>query len=172
MKNSFPIKPIVELLNVQQDLKTKTTKLTLFTPLDKKTHEALSQTITYYFTFPKNSKKRDEISQEFIRLHNFNFIDILAIGNSSLETRLANLYIQHIPVIINGIEKKNYKCFVNKNWRTIGQLNAPLHEDGGCSWNCLMDKLHRPEYGIIYTVPIELKSKFFKDDLIDFTYCN
>ena len=162
MKDLFPKKPIVELLNNQYDKDGKTIKkLLLFTPLTNNEHERFSKQLTNYLMFPKNSKKRIEIDIPFQKQYSFSLSNVVALGETDMETRLANSYIEFVDTKINDVAKKSYKCFVNKDWRDPqNKINLSYHDDGGCSWKCLMQKLKMPKYGIVYTIDIDNKFKF------------
>jgi hypothetical protein len=163
MKNIYPINPIIEVLNVQQDNKANSeVKLLLFTPLTKKQHDMFKDKLSLYLTYYKTSPKREELNLELKKHHNFTFADIIAIGDTKLETRLANGYIENIVTkTMNDVVKRNYKCFVNSDWKEPkNKMNLNYHDDGGCSWNCLMQKLKQPEYGVLFTIPIKDASKF------------
>jgi hypothetical protein len=163
MKNIYPSKPVIEQLNVQRDEKTSELKLLLFTPLTKEQHDLFEIELTKFLIYPKTSNKRVELNALLYKFHNFTFSDIIGLGDTSIDTRLANTYIESEIVKINDIVKRTCKCFVNKDWRTP-KNNIIYHEDGGCSWNCLMEKLKHPKYGIIFTIRFEDKSKFKIND--------
>lgn len=147
MRNLFPTTPNVTPLNVESN------KVLIFSPLTKSMCEELNLELKHYLTFPKQSTKRTIIDDELEKHHGFKFSDIVAIGDTKLETRLANSYIAQETITINDIKRRNYKCFVNKDWRNpTNKMNLPYHDDGGCAWNCLMLKLKNPEYGIIFTI--------------------
>lgn len=161
----FPSNPIVEVLNTQHDKKDLTnSRLLVFTPLTKEEHDKLSNKLIHYQTFPRLSTKRMELNEELKKLFDFTYADIIAIGDTVMEVRLANTYIESNKVHVNTIERNNYKCFVNHDWKELSIMNLPHHEDGGCSWNCLMQKLRMPEYGIIYTIANKDKRKFKIDE--------
>ena len=158
MKNLFPEKPIRELLNIKEG------KGILFTPLTEQEYNNLVEYVRTYSTFPKNSPKRSELNSKLTKYHLISFDDILAIGETTMDTRLANSYIEMNFMDCSGAKKRNYKCFVFPNWRKNNITNNPMHQDGSCSWNCLMTKLRHPKYGIVYTVPTELFSKLDIDE--------
>lgn len=163
MKNVFPVNPVVEVLNTKINKETNEVSTILFTPLTEEQVDNFTLLIKYFNTFPKNHNKRKDLAIELLTTHHLDFANILAIGDTSISPKLVNGYIESLPIKINEIPKNNYKCFVNKDWKTIGQMNLPYHEDGGCSWNCLMTKTKHPAFGIIYSVPNELLNKFIKD---------
>jgi hypothetical protein len=161
MKNSYPVTPIIEVLNTQIDKNTGAKRLLLFTPLKKKEHDSFCNRLTLYLQHHKTSSKRKEMDIELEKQYNFTFGDVVACGNTEMETRQANSYIEATALKINEVWRRNYKCFVNKDWKNPeNRLNLPYHDDGGCSWNCLMTKLKNPKYGVLFTIPIENKSKF------------
>ena len=162
MKDLFPTKPIVEVLNTQYDKNTKTIKkILLFTPLTEKEHNVFSKELTKYLLFPKMSNKRIEIDIPFQKLHKFSLSDVVALGSTDIETRLVNTYMEFVNTKINDVPKKAYKCFVYKDWRDPqNRANTPYHEDGGCSWKCMIQKLRMPKYGVIYTINFDQKSNF------------
>jgi len=161
MKTMFPAIPTIEVLNTQTDKNTTVRKLLLFTPLTEKEHDKFVDALTHYLTFPKLSPKRKDLDAQLEKIHKITFANIVAIGDTQMETRLANGYIEHISSNSNNVIKNNYKCFVNKDWKEpTNKMNLNYHDDGGCSWNCLMQKLKMPKYGIIYSIPIEDKFKF------------
>jgi len=133
---------------------------TIFTPLSETECNKLSSEITHINSFPKTSPKRQELNDSFYKHHKFILDNIMFIGDTKLENRSANLLIEHTKVKICDVVKSNYKCFVNENWKTIGCMNLPYHEDGGSSWNCLMTKLRNPQYGVIFKIPSEDITKF------------
>lgn len=164
MRDLFPKTPIVEVLNNQYDKDTKTIKkLLLFTPLTKEQHDRFSEELTRYLLFPKNSNKRIEIDIPFQKIYKFSLSDVVALGATDMETRLANKYMEYITIKVNDVDKKEYKCFINSDWRDP-KSHIHYHDDGGCSWKCLMQKLKMPEYGIIYTINFDNKSKFHIND--------
>lgn len=154
MKNLFPETPIRELLSIKEG------KAILFTPLNEKEYNNLMEYIKAYSTFPKGSNKRKEYNDKLEKYHTITFDDILAIGETTIETRLANSYIEMNFMDCSGVKKRNYKCFVFHNWRKNNITNNPMHQDGSCSWNCLMTKLRHPKYGIVYTILDTLLPKF------------
>jgi len=154
MKNSFPTMPIVELLSVKEE------KAILFTPLTKEQFVDIAEHIRAHATIPKTSPKKKELEDEFKKCNRLSFNDILGIGDTKIETRLANSYMEATTMNCSGTIKRNFKCFVFKNWRENNITNNPMHQDGSCSWNCLMTKLHHPQYGIVYTVPLDMLHKF------------
>lgn len=157
MKELFPLNPITEILNVDNEAK----KILLFTPLKKKENEKLSDALRRYMIFPKKSVKRDELDNTLERIHRFGFKDIIAIGDTNIETRSANNYIENIHLKINDLPRRSFKCFVNKDWKNpTNRMNLPYHDDGGCSWNCLMKKLKNPEYGVIFSISEDKLKKF------------
>lgn len=166
MRDLFPTKPIVEVLNNQYDKDTKTIKkILLFTPLTEDEHDGLSKELTRYLLFPKMSSKRIEIDIPFQKLYAFSLSDIVALGTTDIENRLANTYIEYVDTKINDIAKKAYKCFVYKDWKDPkNRANVSYHDDGGSSWNCLMEKLRMPKFGVIYTINVDQKSKFISHE--------
>lgn len=145
MANLFPSQPIIETLTIDKG------KLLVFTPLTEEEYTALKAEHDKWKAYPKLSPKRDEMDKAFKNKYGVMFYDIIALGDTVMETRLANQYIENTTLRCAGIEKRNYKCFVHSDWRQHNCMNLPHHEDGGCSWNCLMEKLKHPEYGVIYT---------------------
>lgn len=146
MKKLFPVTTPVTILNGNEETSI------IFMPLSEKECNKLKDEISYLNTYLKSSKKRAELNSEFKSLFKFTLEDIIAIGDNKIETRLANTLIEHHTIKIQDIVKKNFKCFVNSDWKTIGTMNLPYHEDGGCSWNCLMEKLRHPEFGVIFKI--------------------
>ena len=146
MAQLFPVNPIVEELNSKSD-----TKL-VFTPLIEEEYTNLKKELDRFQTFPKLSPKREELDKELKKKHKIKFSDIVALGDTKLETRLANQYIENNILRCVGVDKRNYKCFVHNDWRQLGQMALPNHEDGRCSWNCLMRKLGEPKFGVIYNI--------------------
>jgi len=162
MKNIYPSNPVVEQLIIKED-KTNILKIILFTPLTKQQCDEFIITLDKYLVFPKLSNKRIELNNLLYKYHNFTFDDIIGLGDTKLDTRSVNSYIESVPVKLNDTVKKSFKCFVNKDWREP-KFNVVYHEDGGCSWNCLMQKLRNPEYGIVFSIPYTDKSKFKIND--------
>lgn len=158
MKKSFPEKPIAELLSIKEE------KAILFTPLTEEQQTKLIEYIKAYSLVAKSPNKKQELNDQLRKHHKITFDDILAIGGTSIETRLANSYMEMNFMDCSGVKKRNYKCFVFKNWRKNNITNNPMHQDGSCSWNCLMTKLHHPKYGVVYTIPVELLPKFNIDE--------
>lgn len=156
MKKLFGINPINEVLNVENN------KILIFTPLTEEVCNAFNFELQHFLSFPKISNRRKEINSELYESNKIQFTDIVAIGDTKMETRQANGYIENQLVKINDITRRSYKCFVNKDWKEPkNMMNLPYHDDGGCAWNCLMDKLNRPKFGIIYSILLEDKN-FFK----------
>jgi hypothetical protein len=163
MKETYPINPVIELLNTQVDKKDESNvRLLLFTPLTKIENDKLQQKLTLYLQYPKNSAKRRELDEQFKSHHKFSLADIIALGDTKMETRQANGFIENVTVkMMNDVVKHSYKCFVNDDWKEPkNRLNLNYHDDGGCSWNCLMQKLKHPEYGVLFTIPIVDEFKF------------
>jgi hypothetical protein len=158
MKKSFPENPIAELLSIKEG------KAIIFTPLTEEQQTKLLEYIKAYSLVAKSISKKQELNDQLKKYHKITFDDILAIGGTTIETRLANSYMEMNYMDCSGVKKRNYKCFVFKNWRKNNITNNPMHQDGSCSWNCLMTKLHHPKYGVVYTVPIELLPKFNIDE--------
>ena len=152
MTNLFPVKPIVEELNNVNG------KRLVFTPLTKEQCDNLKKELERFQTFPKLSNKRSDLDRELNIKHKITYSGIIAIGSTTLETRLANTYIENNMFETGDkdktrIKKRNYKCFANTDWQNpTNKMNLPYHEDGGCAWNCLMQKLRHPEYGVIYNI--------------------
>lgn len=156
MKNLFPKNAQVIVL------KEDNNKVLLFTPLSEVECEILKTEVKHYMQLPNRSDKKNELDDNFYNIFRFKFADILGIGDNKVEPRLANLYIENNSITYFGKEKgisvtkRNYKCFVRNDWKTGStSINAPYHEDGGCSWNCLMQKLKYPKFGVIYGMRIE-----------------
>lgn len=145
MANLFPFKPIIETLSIDKDKKL------VFTPLLKEEFDGLKLEHDKWKSYPKLSPKREEMDNELKKKYGITYFDILALGDTIMETRLANQYVEHYIEKYNETEKRNYKCFVNKEWRSRNAMNLPYHEDGGCSWRCLMQKLKYPTHGVIYS---------------------
>lgn len=162
MKNLFPTKPTIELLNVQRDKRnTADTNYLVFTPISKEEHDNFVDALRHYQMFPKAAPKRIELDATLLKAHKISFENIIAIGTTDMDTRAANGYIESNTLNINGVVRRNYKCFVNKDWKDPqNKMNLPYHDDGGCSWNCLMQKLKHPKYGVIYLIPSNQSYKF------------
>lgn len=161
MKRLYPKKPIIEILNTETNKKDPTKKnLILFTPLTEDEFRYLDAAMIRYATFPKGSQKKKELDDLLYKEHSFTFDRIIAAGDTTMDTRQANSLIEHATTKINDIVKNTYKCFVNLNWQIPSKYNIIFHEDGGCSWNCLMLKLKNPTHGVIFSIPIESRSKF------------
>ena len=161
MKKVYPINPIVEHLDTQADKKNPSIeRMVLFTPLTEDQYNHLDSAMTRYATLFKNDIKKQEMNDALYKQHHFTFDGILAVGDTQMDVRQANTLIHSIKTRINGIEKNNYKCFVNANWQESNDANIIYHEDGGCSWNCLIQKLKNPKYGVIFSIPLRDKSKF------------
>jgi hypothetical protein len=154
MKKSLTSDAIAEILSIKEG------KAILFTPLAQEQFSDLIEHIRVYTTIPKQSPKRKELETEFRKCNRISFDDVLGIGDTKIETRLANSYMENTTMNCSGAIKRNYKCFVFKNWKENNITNNPMHQDGSCSWNCLMTKLHHPKYGIVYTVPVDSLAKF------------
>lgn len=164
MKNLFTDKFRFEVLNVTND------KILIFSPLKKEVCEELHNELKRYLLFPKVSGKRSDCDAELYRNNFLKFSDIIAIGSTQMETRLANSYIEMIVTKFNEAPRRMYKCFVNKDWKNPqNKLNLPYHDDGGCSWNCLMQKLKNPVYGLIFNIDSNdnVKINHFKLNLND-----
>jgi hypothetical protein len=154
---TFPLNPVRIVLSVQTNVRTGAKEVILFTPLKKEECDLLTVDVRRYIQFPKTNSAKTELDAAFLRVHKFSLSNILSIGDTKLETRLANIYIENTSSKYSDILKRNYKCFVNADWKNpINKVNLPYHEDGGCSWNCLMDKLRRPEFGVIYTMSLDI----------------
>lgn len=158
MKNLYPIDKKVTVLNEVTDKEIGI--VILFSVLTKKQHDNFCSKLTLYNSHKKGSLKRNELDHELNTLYNFTFADIRAIGDTKIDGRTANGYIDNNTININGIAKRNYKCFVNEWEDGCHAMNQPYHEDGGSSWNCLMQLLRNPEYGVIFTIPITKLTKF------------
>lgn len=156
MKNLFGTNPVNEVLQVKEG------KVLFFTPLTEELCNAFTFELQRFTSFPKTSPRRNELNKELYDAHKILFTDIVAIGDTNMETRQANGYIESNTIKINDIVRRQYKCFVNADWREPkNKMNLPYHDDGGCAWNCLMDKLKRPAFGIIYSIK-ETDLKYFK----------
>ena len=162
MKHLFPTNPTVEIL------KEENSKVTIFVPLEERMCNDLRNEFQTFVSFGKNLEKRAEYNKVFNFYHGFGFNNILALGDTKIETRLANTYIQSNYQRYFGhgkeaVNKRNYKCFVNKDWES-GEtpMGMPYHEDGGCAWNCLMQKLRNPEFGIIFEIEVTTFEKLRK----------
>lgn len=149
MKNLLPSSPKVIELSRNDDF------ITVFTPIEENHVNDIKGQIERLLMFSRGNTKRQVINDEFYKYHNFTLDDIVAIGDNSIESRFAASIIEHLNVKIQDVIKKNFKCFVFPDWKTIGQMNCPYHEDGKSSWNCLMEKLRHPQYGIIYKIKVE-----------------
>lgn len=163
MKAIYPSNPIIEVLNVQEaNDKNPEVKLLLFTPLTKEQHDGLKIKLSIYLAYHKTSPKKVELNLEFKKHHGFTFADIIAIGDTKMENRQATGYIESIVTkTMTDVVKRNSKCFVNKDWKDPkNKMNLNYHDDGGCSWNCLMQKLKQPKYGILYVIPITAIKRF------------
>lgn len=155
MKELFPMKPIITILNDTGVIAT------IFTPLSENEYLKLSAEISHINSFPKTSHMRADLNEAFARHHKFILDNIIAIGDTKIENRFANMLIEHTKTKICDTVKSNFKCFVNEDWKKIGIMNLPFHEDGGSSWNCLMSKLKNPKFGVIFKIPSE-NIKLFK----------
>jgi hypothetical protein len=159
MKNMYPINAEINILNTTKDKDGH--RVLIFTPLNEKQHNKFCEQLTLYNTYPRSSPKKLDMNNQLLKLHNFSFTDIVAIGDTKMETRQANNYIENHPININSLSKRNYKCFVNHGWEEgCNAMNLPYHEDGGSSWNCLMEKLKQPKFGIIFSIPFSMLFKF------------
>jgi len=154
MKNLFQSTPSINIL------KEENSTYTVFTAISKEQYDKLTEILQHFSAFPKHSLKRDELNNKFYNLYHFNLTDIIADGETTPDTRLMNSIIQNVTIKSENIVKRSYKCFVNSDWQKIGIMGIPFHEDGGCSWNCLMQKLKYPKYGIIYKIDIDDINKF------------
>ena len=154
MKDLFPNNARVETLKIEGG------KILLFTPLTEEEHNNFKFELQRYNTTPKSSGKREELNKELYKIVKFTFDDVIAIGDTKLETRLANQYIDSViwstgDIGRDRIKKRSFKCFAGNDWKGSNQMNMPYHEDGGCAWNCLIQSLGSPKYGIIYTKKYE-----------------
>lgn len=157
MKIMFPIKPTFEVLN------SNFNEALVFTPLTKDEYETIKEQIHRYTSIPKyNTTLRGQLNDQLETITGFTFDQIDAIGTTDHDTRYFNQVIENLKIELASTQKRSYKCFTAKDWKTRHlTLGINLHDDGGCSWNCLMDKLKHPSHGIIYKMPIE-RAKLLK----------
>lgn len=142
----MPIKPITEVLNSNDK------EILIFTPLKEDEFNKMNNAVKKYLSFNKNSEKRKALDKELYIECKILFANIVAIGDAKIENRLASNYIEYTSEKYDTIIKKNFKCFVNINWKERNIMNLPHHEDGGSSWKCLISKLNNPIYGMIYNI--------------------
>lgn len=157
MKVLFPTKPIFEVLN------TNHTEALVFTPLTEEEYTTIKEQIHRYVSIPKsNFALRNDLNAKLQAITGFTFDSVDALGTTAHDTRYFNQVIENIKIDLAGTQKRSYKCFTAKDWKTRHlTLGINLHDDGGCSWNCLMDKLRHPSHGIIYKMPME-RAKLLK----------
>jgi hypothetical protein len=124
--------------------------------------------ITYYFRVLSASELHDlQVLHDTYRLNRrvteadeilnkkciikfgFSIINIIAFGDTEMSKDLANKIIEYCPNC--GTERISaYKCFVNPAWKKDAENHLIIHENGQCSWNCLMEMFHKPKFGVIY----------------------
>ena len=161
MTKIFPLRPTIELLNVVHDKNYPTTKFMVFTPLTENEHDRFNTFLHEYLTYPNHSDKRVRLDVQLYKIFGFCFGDVVALGDTKLEPRLASTWLESNKLRFDKIEKNNYKCFVYKDWKDPqNKMNLPYHESGACSWNCLMVKLKNPKFGVVYNIRDEEKHKF------------
>jgi len=157
MKVMFPTKPIIEVLN------SNSTTTLVFTPLTEAEYNTIKEQIHRHVSIPKsNFALRNELTDKFKSITGFGFDQIDAIGTTEQDIKYFNSVIEHVNIELAGVSKRSYKCFTSKDWKTRHlRIGINLHDDGGCAWNCLMEKLRQPTHGIVYKIPttraIELK---------------
>ena len=154
MKNLFPSTPSISILKEEGSI------YTVFTVLSKQQHDKITEILQHYASLPKSSIKKSDLNNQFYDLYKFNIYDIIADGDTKADSRLMNSIIQNVIIKSENIVKRSYKCFVNTHWEKIGIMGVPFHEDGSCSWNCLMQKLKYPKYGLIYKIDRSNLDKF------------
>lgn len=99
---------------------------------------------------PLNKEAKEKFNETFDDLPKFT--NIISVGDPrKVESPIITALIQH--VYIDG--QKSCRCFMCEDWnkKVIPRLE-PLHMDNRSSWNCLIERLLRPNYIIIFKTAI------------------
>ena len=85
--------------------------------------------------------------------------DIITLGKTNETSTLTSTFFNKLfsyeyCKFITGVYK-SYQCFTFDDWDDDAQRRAdPIHRDSKSSWNCLIDRLYKPKFIIIYKLKI------------------